>query len=437
MTIYEKIPADLSSLKGPASGWIYDGIVQEIDISTGSLIFEWRASDHYQVSDTFLPVSDKGRTSDTAFDFFHINSVDKDPQGNYYISARHTHTVTCINPTGDVLWTLGGRSNDFTDISSGAATNFAWQHHARWHPNNTITLFDNSAYDYYLRTAEYSRGMVIDLDLADMTARLRNTYFKPQQWRSESQGSMQKLSENGNMFVGWGSAAAYTEFAADGEILCDVHFGAESVFGFGRISSYRAFKGEWIGRPVTPPDIKMVGGDVYVSWNGATEVVAWELQGTKSLGDGDETFETFDYVQKEGFETNLQLPDDKDDYVYIRAAALDRSGQVLGYTDVIDTATRESATHPPQPEDQRYSIWIWLFIVCCALLSAGLSIRLFWGPLCTLVQLHRWRGYKPLSSPKHWWSSRRDTSPEFYLADVSASPSDATVAAACRSIPGG
>src|SRR5271170_710221 len=93
--------------------------------------------------------------------------------------------------------------------------------------------------------------------------------------------------------------------------------------------------------------------------------------------------------------------------------------------------TRESATHPPQPEDQRYSIWIWLCIVCCALVSAALSIRLFWGLLCSLVQLHRWRGYKPLSFPKHWWSSGRDTSPEFYLADVSASPSDATVAAAC------
>ena len=60
---------------------------------------------------------------------------------------------------------------------------------------------------------------------------------------------MQQLSENSNMLVGWDSAAACTEFAADGEILCDVHFGAESVFGFGRISSYRAFKNEWIGRP--------------------------------------------------------------------------------------------------------------------------------------------------------------------------------------------
>jgi hypothetical protein len=55
------------------------------------------------------------------------------------------------------------------------------------------------------------------------------------------------------------------EFAADGEMLCDVHFGAESVFGFGRISSYRAFKREWVGGPVTPPDIKMVDDDVYVS----------------------------------------------------------------------------------------------------------------------------------------------------------------------------
>jgi hypothetical protein len=144
---------------------------------------------------------------------------------------------------------------------------------------------------------EYSRGMVIDFDLVDMTVRLWNTYFKPRQWHSESQGSIQQLSQNGNMFVGWGSAAAYTEFAADGEILCDVHFGAESVFRFSRISSHRAFKSEWVGRPVTPPDIKTVDDGVYVSWNGTTEVVAWELQGAKSLGDGDEMF---DYVQKGG-----------------------------------------------------------------------------------------------------------------------------------------
>ena len=86
-----------------------------------------------------------------------------------------------VSPRVEILRRDAQCDQRMTNFSSGAATNFAWQHHARWHPNNTITLFDNSAYDYYLRTAEYSPGMVIDLNLADMTARLRNTYFKLQQ----------------------------------------------------------------------------------------------------------------------------------------------------------------------------------------------------------------------------------------------------------------
>jgi hypothetical protein len=435
MTSYDIIPADLSSLNGPASGWIYDGVFQEIDVATGALIFEWRASEHYQVNDTFLPISNSGRTSDTAFDFFHINSVDKDPQGNYYISSRHTHTVTCINPTGDVLWVLGGRANDFIDLSSGWATNFAWQHHARWHSNNTITLFNNAAYDYYVQTAEYSRGMVIDLDLSQMTATLRHSYFKPQQWRSDSQGSMQQLPENGNMVVGWGSAAAYTEFAADGKILCDVHFGAESVFGFGRMSSYRAFKGDWVGKPVTPPEIKVVEDSVYVSWNGATEILAWELQGAKILVDEDQQFEFVAQFLKEGFETDFLLPVDEDDYAYLRVAALDGSGEVLGYTDVVDIATGQSATRPSQPEDQGYSVWLWLLIAGCALFSFGLSLRVFWGPLSALVRLHRLQGYKRLPFSKHWRVPRRATSPGFYLADVSVPSSDTAVTPASRPVP--
>jgi hypothetical protein len=64
------------------------------------------------------------------------------------------------------------------------------------------------------------------------------------------------------MFVDWGSAAAYTEFAADGEILCDVHFGAESVFALGRMTSYRVFKSDWVGKPVTSPNIKLTDESV-------------------------------------------------------------------------------------------------------------------------------------------------------------------------------
>lgn len=44
VTIYDPIPADLSSVGGPELGWLYDGVFQEIDIATGKLLFEWRAS---------------------------------------------------------------------------------------------------------------------------------------------------------------------------------------------------------------------------------------------------------------------------------------------------------------------------------------------------------------------------------------------------------
>jgi hypothetical protein len=132
VTIYDTIPANLSSIGGPELGWLLDGVFQEIDIATGQLIFEWRASEHLPISSTFMEIDDHGQSEGDPFDYFHINSVDKDTWGNYLISARHTHTVSNIDSTtGALLWTLGGRVNEFTDLSDGAVTNFSWQHDAR------------------------------------------------------------------------------------------------------------------------------------------------------------------------------------------------------------------------------------------------------------------------------------------------------------------
>ena len=46
---------------------------------------------------------------------------------------------------GEVLWNLGGKLNEFTDLSHGAAMDFSWQHDACWHNDTIITLFDNAA----------------------------------------------------------------------------------------------------------------------------------------------------------------------------------------------------------------------------------------------------------------------------------------------------
>jgi hypothetical protein len=390
ITIYDVVSADLSSVNGPASGWIFDCVFQEIDIATGALVFEWRASEHYQFNETFIPLGSAGKTEEDAFDFFHINSVDKDSEGNYYVSSRYMHTITCISPAGNILWKLGGRGNHFADLSSGAATSFSWQHDARWHPNNTLTLFDNAAMDFKLQDAEFSRGLIIDLDLVQMTATLRNSYAKPGQFRSASQGSMQLLPENDNVLIGWGHSAAYTEFAHDGEILCDVHFGASSVFGFGRITSYRAFKSEWIGLPSAPPEIRMVGDNIFVSWNGATEVVAWELQSAKALGNGDQGFSGIDRQDKDGFEAKFSVPSGAN--LYLRIAALDRSGDVLGVTDVIDKRTGISGTRLTQPDMRQDLDPFWLVVTVCAFVAVGLCAKALW------VRLHRQLLYERLPS---------------------------------------
>jgi len=99
---------DLSSLNGPTSSWIYDDVFREIDITTDDLVFEWQAFERYQIDESFVPLDNTGRTRDEPYDFFHINSVDKDPDRNYYISSRHMYTVTCLRPSGDILWILGG-----------------------------------------------------------------------------------------------------------------------------------------------------------------------------------------------------------------------------------------------------------------------------------------------------------------------------------------
>lgn len=104
ITAYEPIPYDLTSVGGPELGWLYDGVIQEIDMETGELLFEWRSSSFYPPESSFEPLGNKGHERTLGYDYFHLNSVDKDDYGRYLISARHTHTVTCIDGiTAEVL----------------------------------------------------------------------------------------------------------------------------------------------------------------------------------------------------------------------------------------------------------------------------------------------------------------------------------------------
>ena len=115
--------------------------------------------------------------SDPAYlcDYFHIYSIDVEPDGNLLVSARNTWTVYRVDrKSGEVLWRLGGKRSNF-EMGEGART--AFQHEARRHEDGTITVFDNGAGP---KVHDQSRAIVIELDEEQMGATLLHEYTSPE-----------------------------------------------------------------------------------------------------------------------------------------------------------------------------------------------------------------------------------------------------------------
>ena len=53
-TGYEIVPHDLSEVGRPADSYIWESLFQELDIETGEVIFEWRASEHFPFLDAYV-----------------------------------------------------------------------------------------------------------------------------------------------------------------------------------------------------------------------------------------------------------------------------------------------------------------------------------------------------------------------------------------------
>ena len=309
ITSYEIRDADLTSVGGPPNGKVIGGMVQEIALPSGRVLFEWKSLDHVDIAETHSVWMGH------PLDYFHINSIDLTPDGGLLVSARNTWAVYKISRrTGEVRWRLGGKRSDF---KMGKGTVFAWQHDARHQGHNRITIFDDGALP---QVEPQSRGLVIDLDQKLGTARLVRKYVhRPNRIVSRYMGNMQAL-DNGNMMIGWGSEPYFTEFGPNGDVALDVRLPKGGM-------NYRAFRLPWHGRPSLPPTAvyryARGKGTVYVSWNGATEVAAWRLDSGPRAG----ALRVGRAVAREGFETALRTtPGDK----VARAVALDASGLVLG-----------------------------------------------------------------------------------------------------------
>ncbi|KAH6673390.1 ASST-domain-containing protein [Halenospora varia] len=380
ITVYDVITANLTSLGKPENGDLWECRVQEIVLETGELIFEWRASEHYDVTETYRDIGGDGVTG-RAFDFFHMNSIDKDDKGNYLVSSRYMHTVTYISgATGEVIWVLGGKRNMFTDLSDGQATNFAYQHDARWNDDFTVvSLFNNAIDDGHTNIAPYTRGMRIKLDQEKMTAELVGEYINPHHIKAVSQGSFQNLP-NGNVFMGYGNTAAFTEYSSNGMALCDAHFGPQHLYGTGNVQSYRAYKFEWHGFPITNPDIKILSDDsdnwnVYTSWNGATEIRTLILQGASNSEDST-SWEDLEVVTKTTFETAFQIYELYPRYM--RVLWLDEKDMVLGVSNPLDAVEEKVWALPPLRLDEGELWGLKILIGFAAFTGAVVAVREAW-----------------------------------------------------------
>jgi hypothetical protein len=319
ITIYSKVPMDLSYIGGPTDSAVLDGIVQEIDIGTGEVLFEWHSLEHVALEESYYEPPPDLKTS---FDYFHINSIEPFGGDHLLISARRTSTVYKVDrKTGEVVWRLGGKNTDF-DMANGTRTDY--QHDARYHDNGIITIFDNGS----VNKDEQSRGIVVEIDEDAMSVRLVGTYTHPDKILADTQGNVQVLP-NGNVFMGWGSEPFFSEFGRDGKLLFDASFTPE-------LESYRAFRFPWKGHPEDVPALVGESGPedkvtLYVSWNGATEVATWQVL----AGSGPDKLESVGSVPRKGFETVLTL---KTNEPYVAVRATDDSGRVLGTSKTLKRA---------------------------------------------------------------------------------------------------
>ncbi len=313
-TCYGQAHADLSRYGGPHDGTYFFGVVQEVDLQTGKLVFEWRSDDHVPLAESCEPAKPDG-----AWDYFHINSIDVDrDDGSLIVSGRNTWAFYKVQrPSGKVLWRLGGKASDF-NVSPGAQ--FAFQHHVRRRSDTTITLFDNEGGPPAV--ASRSRGVALSVDEKSRRARLLRQYLHSPPVLSEALGSVQDLA-SGNRFIGWGESGYFTEYDASGKPLFDARLASGT-------ESYRAFKQPWLGAPSEPPAIAVVPGTsaatIYASWNGSTETAGWLVLGGRSsshLG-------RLGGAPRRGFETAITVPHPPK---YLAVEAVAGNGETLARSE--------------------------------------------------------------------------------------------------------
>ena len=260
MLSYVPVPYDLSSYGGPQDGIVIDLVIQEQDAAK-NVVFEWHALDHIPITDTQVPLKI------SPVDYMHGNAIEVDYDGHLLLSSRNISEITKIHrQTGEIIWRMGGKSNQFTFTND---IGFSFQHDIRRLPNGDITIFDNGN----KRNPPFSRAVQYELNEAQRTVTRVWQYPADANIYAQYMGSMQRL-DNGNTLLSWGNNPIVNEIRPDGTKAFELQMDG---------LTYRAFRTPWQGFPAAAPRLIVTPSpdastaNLYFSWNGATEVQAYEV----------------------------------------------------------------------------------------------------------------------------------------------------------------
>lgn len=335
---YRGVKADLSKFGGQKDDRVLDNIVQEVDIKTGAVLFEWHALDAIGFGASYQPIATPSEAVPfPTWDYAHFNAVHGDGK-SVLVSARATNTIYRVDrATGRVQWRLRGdkRKPNTSDFKVPGNATFGYQHDVRRTKDGHISLFDNG-----FQLAGGAMGAPID-PLVNSTSsamvlklsgkgkkrkvtRVKRFSYPDPGLAAFATGGAQPLS-NGGMFVAWGTVPQITEYNAAGDIVFDATLPPGGFF------NYRSSKTSWAGNPTDRPAIASEadgpGAKVYASWNGATKLRTWRVF---SGPDANSMVEVASSTWK-GLETEIAIGA-VDDVVQVRA--LDSSGKELGRSAV-------------------------------------------------------------------------------------------------------
>jgi hypothetical protein len=310
--IFDPIKMNLTGERGSANGIVLDSVVEQIDVKTGLVMWEWHTLGNVPLSESNVAP----RASGYPWDYVHINSVDPGSAGDVLLSSRNTWALYDVDvQSGAVKWRLGGKHSSF---KLGTGTREYWQHDAEFQPGGLISVFDNASAP---PKEKQSRGILLRADTADHTVALVKQFVNPSKTLlAASQGNTLSLP-GGNWLLGYGGLPNFTEFDAAGHVLLDGTLGKE-------VQNFRTYLSPWSATPGGRPSlaVKSAGSGAVsaaVSWNGATDVASWRVL----AGASPSSLAPVATATKSGFEAKLTVHTAGP---YVAVQALDGSGAVLG-----------------------------------------------------------------------------------------------------------